>query len=192
MSRAAIAQVEGVSWNTADRWLSRAKAFTKCFTDRKTRGIELIELQADEIRTFAPEKTHPTWIFTTMAVCSRLWVSTVVGCRRYRNTRVFLIDTLARSIIVGTPLLATDGFKFYARVIRRLFGPACNYGQVIKTWRNCRVVKVERRPVIGTRQRLDEALESSEDSVSLNTAYIERLNLTVRQSVAYLARRTPN
>ena len=28
--------------------------------------------------------------------------------------------------------------------------------------------------------------------MSLNTAHIERLNLTVRRSVAYLARRTPN
>ena len=50
--------------------------------------------------------------------CSRLWVSTVVGRRSYRNTRELLNDTLARGQIVGTH--ATDGFKFYARVIRQL------------------------------------------------------------------------
>jgi len=35
------------------------------------------------------------------------------------------------------------------------------------------------------------ALDESEDSAHANTAYIERLNLTIRQSVAYLRRRSP-
>ena len=44
--------------------------------------------------------------------------------------------------------------------------------------------------MIGTSRRLDAALERSEDSVMLTTAYIERLNLTLRRSVSYLTRRT--
>jgi hypothetical protein len=47
------------------------------------------------------------------------------------------------------PLITTDGFKFYERVIGRVFGPACVYGQVMKTRRNDHVVKVEGRAVIG-------------------------------------------
>ena len=35
------------------------------------------------------------------------------------------------------------------------------------------------------------ALCNSEDSSSLNTAFIERLNLTIRQASAYLCRKTP-
>jgi hypothetical protein len=46
------------------------------------------------------------------------------------------------------PLITTDGFKFYERVIGGVFGPGCVYGQVIKTRRNDRVVRVERRAVI--------------------------------------------
>ncbi len=191
MSRAAIARVEGVAWNTADRWLSRAAEFAQRFNDVRTKDIELIELQADEIRTFAPGKAQPTWVFTSMEVCSRLWVSTVVGRRSYRNTHALFNDALARGTLVGTPLIATDGLKFYARVLRQLFGPACIYGQVVKTWRKDRVIKVERRAVIGSWRRLDEALEHSQDSAKLNTAYIERLNLTLRRSVSYLARRSP-
>ncbi len=42
------------------------------------------------------------------------------------------------------PFLVTDGYDFYERVVREVFGPACLYGQVIKTRRNDRVVKVER------------------------------------------------
>jgi len=150
MNRAAIARIEGVGWNTVNRWLTKAADFAYRFNDAKTREIELIELQADEIRTFVPGKAKPTWVFTSMEVCSRLWVSTVVGRRSYRNTHALFNDTLARGIIVDVPLVATDGLKFYARVVRRLFGPACIYGQVVKTWRKDRVIKVERRPVIGS------------------------------------------
>ena len=87
------------------------------------------------------------------------------------------------------PLITTDGFKFYERVIGRVFGPACVYGQVIKTRRNDRVVRVERRAVIGA-GRLKQALRNSEDSLKLNTSFVERLNLTIRQGSSYLGRRT--
>jgi hypothetical protein len=69
------------------------------------------------------------------------------------------------------------------------FGPGCVSGQVIKTRRNDQVVKVERRSVIGA-GRLEQALRSSEDSAKLNTSFVERLNLTIRQGSAYLGRRT--
>src|SRR5216683_3802267 len=64
------------------------------------------------------------------------------------------------------------------------------YGQVIKTRRNNRVIRVERRLRIGTASRLNEALLESEDSETLNTSFIERLNLTIRQGSAYLRRRS--
>jgi hypothetical protein len=40
-------------------------------------------------------------------------------------------------------MIVTDGFQFYKRVVRRIFGPACLYAQVIKTRRNDRIIKVE-------------------------------------------------
>ena len=88
------------------------------------------------------------------------------------------------------PLIVTDGFDFYEKVVRRVFGPACLYGQVLKTRRNDRIVKVERRALVGAAWRFEEALNNSEDSSTLNTSFIERLNLTIRQSSAYLSRRT--
>jgi len=51
-------------------------------------------------------------------------------------------------------------------------------------------VKVEQRAVIGADWRLDKILADSEDSSKLNTSFIERLNLTIRQGSAYLCRRT--
>ncbi len=79
-----------------------------------------------------------------------------------------------------TPLIVTDGFDFYEMAVRRAFGPAALYAQVIKTRRHDRVVKVERRARLGAAWRFDDALNNSEDSSTLNTSSIERLNLTIR------------
>jgi hypothetical protein len=61
---------------------------------------------------------------------------------------------------------------------------------VIKTRRNDRIVKVERRTLIGDAWQFEETLRDSEDSSKLNTSFVERLNLTIRQGAAYLFRRT--
>jgi hypothetical protein len=44
---------------------------------------------------------------------------------------------------------------------------------------------------IGSASRLKDALLASEDSATLNTSFVERLNLTIRQGSAYLHRRSP-
>ena len=61
---------------------------------------------------------------------------------------------------------------------------------MIKTRRNDRIIKVERRTLIGDAWRFEETLRDSEDSSKLNTSFVERLNLTIRQGSAYLSRRT--
>ena len=109
---------------------------------------------------------------------------------RIVNTLSVFRDIFSRTNLERVPLIVTDGFAFYAKVIRRVFGPACLYGQVIKTRSNDRIVKVERRAVIGAYWRLEKMLADSEDSSKLNTSFIERLNLTIRQGSAYLFRRT--
>ena len=82
-----------------------------------------------------------------------------------------------------------DGFEFYERAVDQVFGDRCLFGQVMKTRRENRVVRVERRINGGTSEEFEEALESSEDSGTINTSFVERLNLTLRQMTAYLTRR---
>ena len=190
VSICAIARVKGIAWNSVARWLEKAAAACRRFNDGRIAGFAVEELQADEIRSFAGSKDRPTWIFVVIEVWSRLWPSTVVGRRSYRNTLALVRDVADRMDFGGLPLIVTDGFDFYEKVVRRVFRSACLYGQVLKTRRNDRFVKVERRALIGAAWRFEEALNNSEDSSTLNTSFIERLNLTIRQSSAYLARRT--
>ena len=190
VSLSAIARIERLAWNTVARWLERAAAVCRHFRHGRTTGFVATELQADEIRSFTGGKTRPAWVFAAIEVWSRLWTSTVVGRRSYRNTLALVRDVATRMKFAAGPLIVTDGFEFYGTVIRRVFGPAALYAQVIKTRRHDRVVRVERRAVIGAAWRLDQALTHSEDSSTVNTSFIERLNLTIRQSSAYLSRRT--
>jgi len=190
LSISAISRVCGLSWSPVFRWLRKAAIAAKRFNDRRTQGFDLEEIQADKIRTFCGTKKRPIWIFMTIEVGPRLWVSTVVGRRGHRSTRSLILDTARRGRWAPFPLIATDGYKYYRSVVQRTFGVNCVYGQIMKTWRKDRITKVETKLVIGSKWRLQDALEDSEDSHKLNTSFIERLNLTVRQGSAYLGRRT--
>ena len=191
VSISATARVTGRSRNTIARWLERASTAAARFNQRMLRDFDILELQADELCTFIGSKSRTIWLFATIEVWSRLWASSVLGRRSYRNTKAVINDVLLRGRLVGSPLIATDGFEYYFGVIARFFGSACVYGQVLKTRRNDRVVRVERRLKIGTANRLKDALRESEDSETLNTSFVERLNLTIRQGSAYLRRRSP-
>ena len=149
------------------------------------------ELQADEIRTFIGAKKRVIWVLTTLEVWSRLWVSAVVGRRNFRNIKGVMLNTLERGRVEHRFLFTTDGFEVDEWAAKRLLKGVCVYGQVITKRRENRVIRVNRRLPLGTDAELEEALFHSEDSSTLNTSFIERHNLTIRQGCSYLGRRTP-
>ena len=187
----ASSRVTGHSRNPLARWLERASTAAKRFNQRMLRDFEIIELQADARCTFIGNKSRATWLCAAIEVCSRLWAGSVLGRRSSRNATAVLNDVILRGRVVGFPLIATDGFEYYVGGIERLFGSACVSGHVLKTRRNDRVVRVERRRRIGTAGRLKAALWESEDSETLHTSFVERLNLTIRQGSASVRRRSP-
>ncbi len=63
-------------------------------------------------------------------------------------------------------------------------------GQVKKMYRRRKIVRIDYVMRCGTRTALRSALQRVELSGTLNTAFVERVNLTLRQSVAALVRRT--
>ena len=164
VSISSISRIEGIAWNAVARWLEKAAQVCRRFNHTRIAGFGAEELQADEIRTFTGNKKTPSWVFVTIEVWSRLWPSTVTGRRSYRNTHALFHDLSRRMNFEHLPLIVTDGFEFYQKVIRRFFGPACLYGQVLKTRRNDRIIKVERRALHGAAWRFDDALNNSEDN----------------------------
>ena len=64
------------------------------------------------------------------------------------------------------------------------------YGQVKKSYQRRKLVRVMHVMRLGTQDGLTAALQQLGFSGRLNTAFIKRVNLTVRHGVAALARRT--
>ena len=180
-----------MAWDTVARWLESAAAYAARFNDRMLKGFLSRELQADEIRTFVGTKKWVIWIMTTLEVWSRLWISVEMGRRNFRNIKRVILNTLQRGCVEHRFLFTTDGFEMYEWAAKRLLPGICIYGQVIKKRQENRVVRVDRRLLLGTQEELDEALLYSEDSTTLNTSFVERHNLTIRQGCSYLGRRTP-
>ena len=107
------------------------------------------------------------------------------------------------------PLFLSDGFKDYLPAILAHFGswvqperhqatgpvpkprwrplPALLYAQVIKTTRRRRLVRVSHRVVFGTCEAVQQVLAAC--GWQINTSFVERLNLTIRQHVAAIGRR---
>jgi hypothetical protein len=64
------------------------------------------------------------------------------------------------------------------------------YGQVKNSYRRRRLIQVSQVMRLGTEAALKGTLQRLGFSGRLNTAFIERVNLTVRHAIAALARRT--
>jgi Integrase core domain len=73
---------------------------------------------------------------------------------------------------------------------RRQVAAGLIYGQVKKNYRRRKLVRVTHVMRLGTEAALEATLLGPGLTGRLNTAYIERVNLTVRHGIAALARRT--
>jgi len=65
--------------------------------------------------------------------------------------------------------------------------PELLYAQVVKSYRRRRIVGVKHRVVFGTQLAIEQVLATC--GWTINTAFVERLNLDIRQCVAAIGRR---
>jgi IS1 family transposase len=151
----------------------------------------------------------PHWVWTAIDPQSKLLLAIAVGPRTRAMAQRFVhqvVQVLAPSC---APLFLTDGFKEYLIALLTHFGhwvqperrqtkglapkprwmplPQLLYAQVIKTTRRRRLIRVCHRVVFGTREAVQQVLAAC--GWQINTAFVERLNLTIRQHVAAIGRR---
>ena len=106
------------------------------------------------------------------------------------------------------PVFTSDGLNLYFYALTAHFGQWLTlgrrgrntrrwqvaagliYGQVKKSYQRRKLVRVTHVMRLGTEAALQATLQELGLSGRLNTAFIERVNLTVRHGVAALARRT--
>ncbi len=128
---------------------------------------------------------------------------------RTQNVAHRVIHSLRQILAPGyLPLFTSDGLHLYFYALTAHFGQWLEvgqrgrhirqwqvaagliYGQVKKSYRRRKLVRVTQVMRLGTQSDLTLALQRMGFSGRLNTAFIERVNLSVRHGVAALARRT--
>jgi IS1 family transposase len=151
----------------------------------------------------------PYWVWSAMDPESKLLLVIDVGTRTLEMAQRVVHRVVQRLAPGCVPLCFTDGLKDYGTAFLTHFGywtqperrhdngplpkprwmplPELLYAQVVKSYRRRCIVAVQHRVVFGTRERVNQALVVC--GRKINTAFVERLNLDLRQRVAAVGRR---
>src|SRR5262244_2234784 len=151
----------------------------------------------------------PQWVWVAMDPESKLLLALDVGNRTLAMAQR-VVHHVAQVLAPDcAPLFLTDGFRAYLTALLTHYGqwvqppwrqatgprpkprwlpqPQLLYAQVVKTVRRRRLVGVTHRVVFGTLEVIQQVLAAC--GWQINTAFVERLNLTLRQHVAAIGRR---
>ena len=201
----AIVVAFGFDERTVAAWFARAGRQAQAVQESVVeQPRELGQVQADEIRVKQQGKI--SWMALAMSVGTRLWLAGEVSEQRNLGLIRRLLNRVRRCAARRPLLICTDGFRAYPRAIREAFRDALPTGkpgrprlrlwktlaiaQVVKHYVRRRVVRVERRIVVGAAAQVEKLRHRSQGGPGvLNTAYIERLNATFRERLAALTRR---
>jgi IS1 family transposase len=151
----------------------------------------------------------PRWVWGALDPVTKLLLTIDVGERTLAMAQG-VVHQVMQIVAPGClPLFLTDGFKEYTTGLmthygqwvqparRRVLGPLPKprwmplpgllYAQVVKQYRRRCLVGMHHRVVFGTLEGVKQVLAST--GWQINTAFIERVNLSIRQHVAAVGRR---
>src|SRR6266446_1230133 len=216
---AGISFVLGVTEETVLAWLRRAAHQAEAINHHLLRALPVTQVQLDEMWNFIARKhacetdaggeslpdsedgRQGVWI--SFAPEFRLMIAAIVGPRTLDTAQEVVAATKAR--VAGIPVFFSDGFTCYLAALIAAFHvvttfartgkrgrprkPRCAphpdlvYGQLVKQKKQGKLLTLSTRVVLGA-----ERLASLGHTIS--TALVERVNLTLRQALAPLARKT--
>jgi len=165
--------------------------------------------EVSEAVAIARLSRSPHWVWAAIDPVTKLLLTIAVGDRTLAMAQS-VVHQVVQVLAPGcVPLLLTDGFKEYTTALlthygqwvqparRQATGPAPKprwmplpqllYAQVVKTVRRRRLVRVQHRVVFGTLEAVQQVLAAC--GWQINTAFVERINLSIRQHVAAVGRR---
>jgi len=151
------------------------------------------------------------WVWVAFAPVWRLVVAFVIG-KRTQQSADLLLDRVLHVTDAHIPFFTSDQLPEYRRALLHAYGrwhqpprpghrgrypkpllmppPGLLYAQVVKTRDHGRIVQIDSKVVFGDPQAIAEKLTLLPTSATINTSYVERHNLTQRQSNRRLTRRT--
>jgi IS1 family transposase len=171
------------------------------------RDVKNGELSEDE--AIKRLERSPHWVWTAMDPESKLLLVMDVGARTLAMAQRVVHQVVGVLAPGCVPAWFSDGFKGYLPAILSHCGwwvhperrqdkgpvpkprwmplPGLLYAQVVKQYRRKRVAGVKHRVVFGTLETVKQVLAAC--GWKINTSFVERLNLDIRQRVAAVGRR---
>jgi IS1 family transposase/transposase-like protein len=216
---AGIGFVLGVTEATVLGWLRRAAHQADTINRHLLRALPVTQVQLDEMWNFIA-RTHTCetdamgesgpdsedgrqWVWISFAPEFRLMIAAIVGPRTLDTAKEVVAATKAR--VAGIPAFFSDGFTCYLAALIAAFHvvttfartgkrgrprkprcephPALVYGQLVKQKQQGKLLTLSTRVVLGA-ERLTQL------GLTISTALVERVNLTLRQALAPLVRKT--
>jgi IS1 family transposase len=187
--------------------------------DVRVRQVQLDELfallsavkagEVSEAEAIERLERSPRWVWVAMDPESKLLLALDVGNRTLAMAQRVVHQVVQVLAPDCAPLFLTDGFREYLTALLTHYGqwvqpprrqdkgpapkprwmprPGLLYAQVVKTVRRRRLVDVQHRVVFGSLEAVNHLLAPL--GWQINTAFVERINLSIRQHVAAVGRR---
>ncbi len=151
------------------------------------------------------------WVWIAFAPEWRIVLAFVIGKREQENANL-LIDRLKAVSCGYIPFFTSDQLPHYPKALLHGYGipeiiihipgkrgpkpkpkllPPSNllYAQVVKRRERGRVVEITTKVIFGSQEEFQKRLENSNVSETINTSFVERVNLTCRQCNGRLSRK---
>jgi len=167
------------------------------------------EGEISEAKAIKRLSRSPHWVWVAIDPVTKLLVAIDVGERTQAMAQRFVHHVTQVLAPDCAPLFLTDGFREYLTALLTHYGywvqlprrqatgprpkprwrplPQLLYAQVVKTIRRRRLVAVTHRVVFGTMEAVNHVLAPL--GWQINTSFVERVNLSIRQHVAAIGRR---
>jgi IS1 family transposase len=201
-----LEEVLGIGEGTLRTWQTRAGIHSKELHARFFQELIFRHIQLDELWANVRRESQEVWLWAAIEATSKVVPVLMLGPRTLEMA-FGVVHELRHMMKTGCiPIFCTDGLKLYFYALTAHFGHWTSpegvrkpvweiagelvYGQVKKIHRRRKLVRVERHMLCGELEKLKAGLKEMGLSGRISTAFIERINLTIRRGVSFLARRT--
>jgi IS1 family transposase len=202
----ALEEVMAIRESTLRTWLVRSGVQGRKLHERFFTSLELVHVQLDELWANVKQAEQAVWVWVVCDAKTKVVPVMQLGSRT-QEMAYSVVHELKSKLKVGcVPVFSTDGLAHYFYALTAHFGEWVHvegekklvwlvlsnflYAQVIKHQRKYRLVDVEQRQIWGLPEEYRRLLKAGGLSGNINTSFVERINLTIRQSVSKLTRRT--
>ena len=196
----------GHAYATIARWLNRMGSHSQRWHNQLLRNLIFVVLQLDELHTRVRGIASARWLWLAIDPVSKAIPSLHIGGRTKHDAFALAHDIKIRLRSGYIPAVLTDGLRTYFYAITAHVGSwfrssrarkdhwcvsdELQHGMLIKRKHNNRKTTTQTRMAYGKRSNLFDKLQQVGLRRLIQTAFIERVNLTFRQCVSCLSRRT--